>query len=455
MAAHEKFNYKTLEDLIASIRELNVDIPVTSNTSVLLQPVEIGKKKINNRMAVNPMEGADGKANGEPDELTIRRYERFAGGGSGLLWVEATAVVAEGRANPRQISINSDTLEAFKFLQANTLTKAREAFGQGYRPYTVLQLTHSGRYSKPVAAPAPIIACQNVYLDRFLPEQYNVISDDQLAELEDRYVEAAVLAADAGFDAVDVKACHGYLINELLGAHTRTGIYGGSFENRTRFICNIVDKIREKVGNRITIASRINVYDAVPFPYGWGVDREDFHTPDFSEPIRLAKLLYEKGVKLLNVTCGNPYYNPHVNRPYDIGSYIPPVHQLENTAILLAAARAIKQAVPELKVVGSGLSWLRQFGSNVAAGCIEQGWFDIAGFGRQSFAYPDYAADIMKIGEMDARKVCLACSKCTVIMRDGGKTGCVPRDSKVYLPLYREGREGKPSVESSRPGEHI
>lgn len=455
MAAHKRFNYKTLAALMADIHELNVDIPVADDTSVLVQPLVIGPRKLPNRMAVNPMEGCDGKENGEPAELTTRRYARFAQGGSGLLWVEATAVVPEGRANPRQLSINGNTLAAFTSLLSNTLSQARAAFNEDFRPYTVLQLTHSGRYSKPVAGPAPIIACKNPHLDRFLPEQYSIITDAQLAALEDRYVEAAVLAAEAGFDAVDVKACHGYLINELLGSHTREGIYGGAFANRTRFICNIVDKIRAAAGGRITIASRLNVYDAVPYPYGWGVDRRDFHIPDFSEPVRLAQLLYEKGLTLLNVTCGNPYYNPHVNRPYDLGTYIPPCHQLENTAVLLAAARTIKQAVPELKIVGSGLSWLRQFGANVAAGCIEQGWFDVAGFGRQSFAYPDYAADIMKTGGMNAQKVCLACSKCTFMMRDGGKTGCVLRDSKVYLPLYREGRQGKPAVESDRPGEHV
>lgn len=455
MAIHKKFAYKNLDELKAGIQEAGVDIPVADDTKALLQPLKLGSKSVPNRMAVNPMEGCDGKAGGEPDELTVRRYERFARGGSGLLWFEATAVVMEGRANPRQLTINADTIQSLQAMLKNSLSQAKDSFGENYRPYSVLQLTHSGRYSKPVSGPEPVIAWKHAYLDKFLPDKYRIISDEELEALEDKYVEAAVLAAQAGFDAIDVKACHGYLISELLGAHNREGRYGGSFENRTRFICNVVDKIRDKVGDRIKMASRMNAYDAYPYPYGWGVDKEDFHKPDYSEPVRLAKLLYQKGLKILNVTCGNPYYNPHVNRPYDIGTYVPPFNQLENTAILLNSARQIKAAIPELAVIGSGLSWLRQFGANVAAGCIEEGWFDLAGFGRQAFAYPDFAADIARQGKMEQSKVCLACSKCTCIMRDGGKTGCVPRDAAVYGPIYLEGRKGKTQFESTNMAEHI
>lgn len=455
MTSHKRFHYKTVDELKADIRELKADIPVADTADALVQAVHIDGKKVPNRMAVNPMEGCDGKADGAPDELTVRRYQRFARGGAGLLWFEATAVVPEGRANPRQISMNENTVDAFRSMLEQSIAQAQAVYGQEHRPYTVLQLTHSGRYSKPVNGPAPIIAGHNLYLDKFLPENYTIIADEQLEELEDKYVEAAVLAAQAGFDAVDVKACHGYLLNELLGARMREGRYGGTFENRARFITHVVDKIHKKVGNRITLASRMNAYDAIPYPYGWGVSQDDFHQPDFSEPIRLVRLLHQKGLNLLNVTCGNPYYNPHVNRPYDMGTYIPPMHQLENAAILLNAARQIKAAIPEIVVVGSGLSWFRQFGANVAAGCIEQGWFDIAGFGRQSFAYPDFAADIIKQGRMDERKVCLACSKCTCIMRDGGQSGCVPRDAAVYGPIYLEGRKGKSQFESTKLAEHI
>ncbi len=455
MNKHKRFNYNSLEELKNDIDNLGVDIPLSTNISILKQPVKIGNKSIPNSIVIHPMEGCDGTEEGKPDELTFRRYERFAGGGAGLLWMEATAVVNEGRANPRQIYINSKNLHAFKDLYKIIKQTANREFGDNHNPYTVLQLTHSGRYSKPLGKPAPIIAAQNKYLDPYLPDDYLVITDSQLEELEDKFVEAAILAKEVGFDAIDIKSCHRYLNSELLSAFTREGKYGGSFENRTRFLLNIVDKIKYRLGDTLDITLRMNAYDAIPYPYGWGVSQEDFNKPDLREPIKLIKLLYKKGVKLVNLSCGNPYYNPHVGRPYDTGSYTPPQHQLENTATMLGIIRDIQKAVPEIALVATGFSWLREFGANVAAGGIEDGWFKFAGFGRQAFAYPDFARDIIENGSMKREKCCIACSNCTVIMRDGGKTGCVPKDAKVYAPIFKEGRKDKPPIKGSHIAEHI
>jgi 2,4-dienoyl-CoA reductase-like NADH-dependent reductase (Old Yellow Enzyme family) len=453
MAQHARFNYKSLDELKADIAKLGVNIPVSSNTAILGQPMKIGNKTVPNRLAITPMEGCDGTAEGSPGELTRRRYRRFAEGGSGLLWFEATAVLDEGRANPRQLSIKKETAGDFAAMLQESLTVAKEA---GYdRPFTVLQLTHSGRYSNPGGSgPAPRIAARNPYLDKRFSDIY-VMTDEDLERLEDRYVDAAVMAADAGFDAVDIKNCHGYLLAELLSAHTREGRYGGSFENRTRLVCNIADKIKNKLGDKITLAIRLGVFDEVPYPYGWGVDKKDHHKPDFSEPAELLKLLGEKGVKLVNISMGSPYYNPHLTRPYDAGAYLPPKHPLEGVEAMLGAARTLQAAVPDASFMGVGLSWLRQFAPYVAAGCIEKGWFNLAGFGRQAFAYPGFAGDLLKKGAFDPTKTCLTCSMCTVIMRDGGCTGCVPRDAAVYASIYKKGREGKVPAESDRVAEHI
>ncbi|HWQ61652.1 MAG TPA: flavin oxidoreductase/NADH oxidase [Negativicutes bacterium] len=456
MSRHEKFHYADAAELKAAIHALGLEIPVGQSRPLLwAEPLKIGDKTVPNRLAVHPMEGCDGTVDGRPDELTFRRYERFARGGAGLLWFEATAVVPEGRAAPRQLLLNEATMPSLAALLTRSLAAASEAHGAAHRPYTVLQLTHSGRYSRPYGTPAAIIAANNPYLDSRLTPDHRIIGDAALEMLEDKYADAAELAATAGFDAVDVKCCHRYLINELHSAHTREGRYGGSFENRTRFIGNIVDKIKARVGDRLAIAVRMNAYDAIPYPYGWGVDKLDHNTPDFSEPQRLARILRDKGVKLINVTVGNPYYNPHVNRPYDSGTYTPPTHPLENVAVLLAADRAIQEAVPEVAVIGTGFSWLRQLGADVAAGCIGQGWFKLAGFGRQAFAYPDFAADLLATGRMDPQKVCVACGLCAMILRDGGTTGCVVRDAAVYGPVFKAGREGKPPVDGSRVSEHV
>jgi len=453
MAQHARFHYASLDELKADIAKLGVNIPVSSNIGILGQPMKIGNSTVPNRLAITPMEGCDGTADGRPSELTRRRYRRFAEGGSGLLWFEATAVVDEGRANPRQLSIKEETTGDFAAMLQESLSVAKEA---GYeRPYTVLQLTHSGRYSNPGGSgPAPRVAALNPHLDSRFPSVY-VMTDEDLERLEDRYVAAAVMAAEAGFDAVDIKNCHGYLLAELLSAHTREGRYGGSFENRTRLVCNIADKIKNKLGDKIALAVRLGVFDEVPYPYGWGVDRQDYHKPDFSEPAELLKLLWGKGVKLINISMGSPYYNPHLTRPYDVGAYLPPKHPLEGVERLLGAAKTLQAAVPDAAFMGVGLSWLRHFAPYIAAGCIEQGWFNLAGFGRQAFAYPEFAGDLLRKGAFDPAKTCLACSKCTTIMRDGGCTGCVPRDGAVYVPIYKKGREGKAPAESDRVAEHV
>ena len=452
MAQHDRFHYKTIDELKEDIAKLGLDIPVSSDISPLFHPIKIGNKTVPNRLAINPMEGCDGTPEGKPSDLTRRRYRRFGQGGAGLVWFEATAVVNEGRANPRQLQINKET-RADVAATLKELLEAASAAGHS-RPYSVIQLTHSGRYSRPGSAPAPIVAVPNPYLDARLPEVH-VISDEELEQLEEKFVLAAQAAAEVGFDAVDIKACHGYLLAELLSAHTREGRYGGSFENRTRALCSIVDRIRGKLGSKIALAVRLDVYEQVPHPYAWGADKDDYHKPDYTEPARLVKLLWEKGVKLLAISAGNPYYNPHLTRPYDKGAYIPPVHPLEGVRLLLNAAKVMQAAAPEAVIMGAGLSWLRQFSPNVAAGCIEQGWLKLAGFGRQAIAYPDFAANLLKTGTLDSKKTCLACSQCTTIMRDGGCAGCVPRDKEVYLPIYKKGREGKPPFESDSVAEHL
>lgn len=446
MIAHQPFHYKTLEDLRADIERVAVDVPVSADASVLAQPLRCGTLNLPNRLVVLPMEGCDGLADGSPDELTYRRYRRFAAGGSGLLWVEACAVVEEARANPRQLWIHAGNVDSFTRMVEQARAAARETMGAEHRPALVLQLTHSGRYSKPGRAAAPIIAHHSRFLDPIhkLPADYPLISDDELERLEDVYVEAARLALQAGFDAVDVKACHRYLVSELHASHTRQNSrYGGeAWEDRTRFFRNVVLKIKDRVPG-IAVTSRMNAYDAMAHPYGWGMSRDGSETPDLTDPLRLVGFLKENGAPLVNITIGNPYFNPYVNRPFDLGisgAPVPPEHPLEGVARFLGIVKQVQQAYPDLPVVGGGYSWLRQFLPNVGAGAIEKGWVSLIGAGRLSFAYPEYARAVVRGEALDPEKVCVACSACTQIMRDGGRTGCVPRDADVYEPIYKAGR---------------
>ena len=199
--------------------------------------------------------------------------------------------------------------------------------------HIIAQLTHSGRYSKPNGVARPITAVKIPFLFADGKDEYEPVSDEYLKGLIPYFVKAAKLAKKAGFDAVDIKACHRYLISELLGAFSRPGEYGGSFENRTRLLLEIIDAVRAEV--EIEVVVRLNIYDAIPFPFGFGVSKEDFHKPDLSEPIRLLNLLYEHGVRFVDLSCGNPYYNPHVGRPYDQGGYLPPSHPLEDDVRML------------------------------------------------------------------------------------------------------------------------
>lgn len=455
MEPHRRFKFASIDDMRAELEKMEIYIPLLDEPGILQQPLRIGKNIIPNRMVVHPMEGCDGDAQGRPAELTRRRYVRFAEGGAGLVWFEATAIVAEGRANPRQLLITKDTLKDLRTLLQEALNAAVNKNGSDRKPYTVIQLTHSGRYSRPTSKPQPIIAVTNPYLDEKIPAQKHIITDAELEKLEDQYVEAALMAAEIGFDAIDIKSCHRYLISELLGAHTREGAYGGSFENRTRFLLNIIAKIRKKLSDEIDVTVRLNAYDGMPYPYGWGVDPQDDRKADLSEPIRLVKLMRDMGVKLMNISGGNPYYNPHINRPWDFGPYVPRENQLYGVERMLKNARDIQKAVPEIAIIATGFSWLREFGPTCAAGGIHEGWFQLAGFGRQSFAYPDFAADIIATGTLQRKKCCIACGKCSEMMRLDGVTGCVIHDAEVYRPIYKKLKQGKPSLVGKEIADHV
>lgn len=441
------FNFRTEDEFIAKMNELSINLPFEKNISILKNRIELGNKVLKNSLAVHPMEGCDCNDDGSPSELVYRRYERFAKGGSGILWMEACAVSVDGRANPRQMHINKNNVEGFAKLVKHIRSCAERDV------YLAVQLTHSGRYAKPGKGMPAVIAYNNEYLDKFLPENVHIITDEEVEALEEKYVEAAILAQKAGFDAVDIKCCHRYLLSEFLSAYNRKGKYGGSFENRTRLLFDIIKKIKENTD--IDVVVRLSAYDEIPYPNGFGASVDDFRKADLTETKAIARKLYNLGVKMINVTGGNPYYNPHVNRPYDAGPYRSPVNQLNYVYKLLDAARVIKAEVPDMKIIATGFTWLREYAANVAAGCIKNGWFDVAGFGRQAFAYPDFANDIIKNGGMVRNKCCVTCSKCTVMMRDGMVAGCPVRDSEVYLPIYKKGREGKPSANGNEIKESL
>lgn len=448
MSKHEKFHFKTQEELISKINELGLSIGLEEDLSILKGKVKIGEKYAPNALAVLPMEGCDSNPDGSPSELVRRRYIRFAEGGAGLLWWEANAVVSEGKANPLQMMLTKDNAGDFKALLEETNERAAKINGPGHKPINILQLTHSGRYSRPSGHQAlPIITQHDPILDPRLgiDETYPLATDEYLDSLVEKYTQSAILAQEAGFDGVDVKACHRYLLNELLASHTREGKYGGSFDNRARLLIDIIKAIRKAVGDSFIVASRFNVFDAHPYPYGFGCDQEDLWKFDETEPLELVKLMCDAGVDLLSNSAGNPYYiYPQVTRPFDLSSAgipVPDEHPLVSTQRLFEFTKRIQKAAGDIPVVGNGYTWLRQYIPSVGAYNLKTGGCKFVGLGRSSFAYPDAPKDILTRGYMEANKCCTTCSNCTQIMRDHGKTGCVIRDKDIYLPLLKEARQ--------------
>lgn len=423
--------------------EANVALPYTADTSILKTPVPIGGKTAPNRIAYQAMEGCDGTPGGLPDTLTKRRYLRFAHGGAGVIWFEATAVVPEGRANPRQLYIDEKNYMDFAPLVAEIKeTCLRE---NGYEPLIFMQLTHSGRYSKPEGVPAPLIAYNNPIFEGENPiDPSRILSDEYLDMVKEKLVAAAALAEKAGFDGCDIKCCHRYLLCELLSAYNRPGRYGGSWENRTRLVREAIYGALENCSSDFIVSSRMNIYDGFPYPYGFSVTEGNGITPDYTDAKRLARDLSAHGVKLLNFTMGNPYFNPHVNRPFATGKYDPPEHPMYGVWRMLAGTAEVAREIPDTRVISSGLSFLGEVSPNVTAAAVKDGWFDFAGYGRETLAYPDCARDICEKGALDAKKLCIACGKCTEIMRTkGGTPGCVIRDGEVYMPIYKKQVLGK------------
>jgi 2,4-dienoyl-CoA reductase (NADPH2) len=295
LGSFEKFNFDSYEAIEHKIRELGVGIKLSSDLSPISRPVKIGSKIAPNSMAILPMEGCDSNPDGSPSDLVTRRYNRFNSGGAGLIWYEACAVVHKGKANPLHMYLNRANAGAFAALIKENCAETAKSYGSDHNPVRIIQLTHAGRYARPDHAPEPIIAYHDPLLDlrSGIDKNYPLVTDEFLDELQEDFVQSAILARDAGFDGVDIKACHRYLVSELLASHTRAGKYGGSFENRTRFLVETIRNIRKAVGDDFIIASRFNAFDAHPYPYGFGADKDDDTKPDMAEPLALTKLLVE------------------------------------------------------------------------------------------------------------------------------------------------------------------
>ena len=436
--AHERFHYKSLDDVLAKARELGVTLPFAQDTTILARPLTVDGVTFANRLGIAPMEGADSTPDGSPSDFTTRRYVNEAIGGAAVIWFEAISIVEEGRSSRTQLLLTRDNLDSYK-----RLTQAVKEAGlkaNGYAPYLIMQANHSGRYSNPDNHPAPMIAYRHPQLEQYREADGScIVSDDYLKSLEEKFGDAAALAKEAGFDAVDIKSCHGYLLAELSSAYLRPGPYGGSFENRTKLLRNAILAAKVHEDDTFRVTARLGIYDGYAWPYGFGVREGGGLTPDLTEPIRLVRELYrDYGLKMVNLTMGNPYATTHVTRPFDSGKYQPDEHPFLGLARMIQGIGQVRQAVPEMTVWASAPSYLRQYSDLYSAGAVEQGLCDGMLFGRMAFANPGFANQIVKTGRIDASRVCLTCGMCGDLIRAHKPTGCVVRDSKTFKPFYQE-----------------
>jgi 2,4-dienoyl-CoA reductase-like NADH-dependent reductase (Old Yellow Enzyme family) len=456
-----------LKDVAALRRRLGtlgVALPIdeqiltAAENSPLAEPLDVQGFRVGNRWCIHPMEGWDANPDGTPSPLTIRRWQNFGASGAKLIWGgEAAAVQPDGRANPHQTLATEANRSGLRQLLDALRASHRQRFDHDYDLLVGLQLTHSGRFSRPHDKRLePRIAYHHPLLDAKFgidPADASVVwTDSDLERLIDHYVAAARLAQEVGYQFVDVKACHGYLLHEFLSARRRPGRFGGDYEGRTRLLFTIIHRIQSEVPG-LLVAVRLSVFDSVPYktsrdvgqpipfdtslPYdcGFGVDEHDPLRYDLREPFELLRKLVQAGVAMVNVSCGSPYYNPHIQRPAIFppsDGYLPPEDPLVGVARQIEVARQCKAAVPSLPMVGSGYSYLQDYLPHVAQAAVREGWIDCVGIGRMVLSYPGMPADCLTTGKLARKKICRTFSDCTTGPRNGLVSGCYPLD-----PYYK------------------
>ncbi|HEU4387435.1 MAG TPA: NADH:flavin oxidoreductase, partial [Blastocatellia bacterium] len=434
---------------------------LSGEASPLAQPITAGEFRIGNRFTIHPMEGWDGTPDGQPSELTIRRWRNFGRSGAKLIWGgEAVAVSHEGRANPNQLLICDRTRDDLAKLRDVLVEEHKRASGSADGLVIGLQLTHSGRYSCPnvKTRPEPRVLYHHPILDRRvgLSGTDSPLEDGDIRRIIEDFHNAARIVQQIGFDFVDVKHCHGYLGHEFLSSHTREGNYGGSFENRTRFLKEVVEGVRA-VAPGLGIGVRLSAFDLVPFrpdperstpgklgpgipepfdkllPYRWGfgVNAANPLEYDLAEPLRFLSLLRDLEIRLVNISGGSPYYNHHIQRPAlfpPSDGYQPPEDPLVGVARQINVCRELKRQFPDLLIVGTGYTYLQDFLPNVAQAVVREGWTDSVGLGRLVLSYPELPLDVLENRPLARRRLCRTFSDCTTAPRNGLPSGCYPLD---------------------------
>lgn len=369
---------------------------------------------------------------GNPSEETTQRYCDLAAGEAGLITLEAITVTRESRARDNQLTIMPQNQEPLtKFMD--------KVHAANPKSLIVFQLTHSGELSNPAfsrrVTPNPLPGYGG-----------DVLTEDDVAHIMDDFVQAAKIAYDAGADGIDLKLCHGYFGSQMIRPYNdRNWKYGGSWENRTRFPYELMERIRKAVPDKnFLIGSKISAWEG--FPGGFGTEGPHSPIMDLTEPLDLIKGLEERGASYIVQSAGSPSITVSLTQADKHVPYFAYLHQYW--------AKEFRKALkPETVVIGSNFSPFRSGKNGLCAvteeesnllnyseWCVENDVCDMIGLGRQSFADP-FLPKKVREGKLDEIKYCLLCDSCLELLIQQSKVGCVAFDKKAHEELVRTRKE--------------
>ena len=389
---------------------------------ILFTPIQIGQKTAVNRLVNQPMESNDADERGKPTELTFDRYRRLAEGGAGMIIVESLTISSRSRARKNQLEITERHAEGLA-----QLVKEMRAIND--QSLIIFQINHSGNVSN--GSFSEVVS----YYPTGNPE-IRILSDEDVEEIKESFVQAAVIARQAGADGIDFKHCHGYFCGQLLRpANTKNGRFGGSFENRTRFFRETAAEIKTAVNDdTFILGARLSMYEGIIG--GFGSSGPEEVAEDLTEPLAFARLIEDTGFHFINVSSGIPVFTGEMTRPtinYPLGVYR---H--------FTWATAVKKTT-SIPLIGSGYSFLRNGKNNLpgddpaqknllywAAKNIKNCQVDLVGVGRQSLADPHFVKKVIA-ADLDNINYCIACGGCSTLLKSQARVGCA-----VYNPFYKE-----------------
>lgn len=344
----------------------------------LFQEGKIGSLTVKNRIVMPPMGTNLAGFNGEVTDDLIAYYEERAKGGTGLIIVEFTCVDWEyGKGFSRQLRLDDDRAISGMFRLANALKK--------YGARVFVQIHHAGRQSSSALLHGKQIVAPSSIPCKAVGEVPRELTTEEVKDLVEKFVQAAVRAKLSGFDGVEIHAAHGYLINQFLSpnANQRTDEYGGSFENRMRFLEEIIVGIRKKCGGDFPLIVRLNVDDFVE----GGIDLELGK--------EIAKYLEKLGADAIHATCGT----------YDSQDKIIESPLFEQ-GWRVYLAEEVKKVV-DIPVITVGSIREPQFAERILA----EGKADFVAIGRGLISDPEWARKAKEGRETEINK-CINCLHC-------------------------------------------